>query len=480
MAILVDGTMVRLAPNSSLSLQEIDVGIKENFLYARINYGNVAWLSRNDGLFVPQAKAETDALFLPLKMNEANFILPDQMTTEDNLAFYLDQENLYREVYHRLNKLITANNQWIDRPTYSFLVMPNGVMWGKNLMLEAVVYLGGDSYLKALDFSFYQPPLPAPKGADIAATRLAQPPGEELSPLALAAQEKGNLINQEAEAASDAESVGDDQAEEAESTKNDSTSPPPSSSEEAVTYNPPQHRPQARFYFRKIAAQVPQEIEYNQWYRVDRLSSQLEPQESTQELNFDLLEFPILRIPTIFTARELWLAQRPTKIFTQPLRAEVLAQAPRYRLWGELSRDRLSDAEADDAAEDEAPSLSASGAATPSPAPVPAGKKSPSVVGDDNLQQRLDFLKKYVMRIEMSTLYKLDMYQKQLAREGKQFILDIPGLTKMPKFSDFYQESIRAFGNQANHMALELEQEDRRLNSTQQDWWRNYRIKHHR
>ena len=101
-------------------------------------------------------------------------------------------------------------------------------------------------------------------------------------------------------------------------------------------------------------------------------------------------------------------------------------------------------------------------------------------MGQDNLQQRLDFLKKYVMRIEMSTLYKLDMYQKQLEREGKDFIIDIPGITHAPQFTDFYQDSIRAFGNQANHMALELEQEDQRLNSTQQDWWRNWRIKHRR
>ena len=215
---------------------------------------------------------------------------------------------------------------------------------------------------------------------------------------------------------------------------------------------------------------------------MDRLSSQLEPQENTKDLNFDLLEFPILRIPTILTARELWLAQRPTKIFDQPLTAETLAQAPRYRLWGTLTTDRLADPP-HDAEENTAPEdfgLAEESKVPPPPVATTTNTPATPQKVSDNLQQRLDFLKKYVMRIEMSTLYKLDMYQRQLAREGKQFILDIPGLTQMPKFSDFYKESIRAYGNQPNHMALELEQEDRRLNSTQQDWWRNWRIKHRR
>ena len=486
-AFLVEGTMVRLAPNSSLTLQEIDIGLQENFLYARLNYGNLAWLSRNDGLFVPQTKAETDALFLPLPMEAANFVLPEKMTTEDNLAIFLDQDYLYQKAYDRLNQLITENNKFVNRPTYSFLVLPNGVLWGKNMMAEAVTYLGSDSYFKALDASFYQPPLPVkvkpkeeePESTIIATSFFGQKnitltSSEQKNTPAKQEDDEGNDHNKDNEES--AESENSEQALGQNSEQEDAFS----GAEKEKAYPPPRQGPQIRFYFRRLGKAIAQEVEVNTWYRLDKLSSMLERQESSAELNFDLLEFPIQRIPTIFTARELWLAERPTKIFAANLSSETLAASPRYRLWGHLTTDRLAAETDEEEASSTAIATSADTSTSTTSSPSTPANSDGAIAHSDNLQQRVNFLKKYVMRIEMSSLFKLDMYRRQLELEGKEFVLEIPGINRAPRFTDFYQDAITAYGHQPNHMALDLEQEHARLNSTQQPWWRQWRLKHRR
>jgi hypothetical protein len=153
---LMEGTMVRVAPNSSVTFQEINIGTKENFLHARINFGNVLWLSRGADTFAETDKRETDTIFIPLNYFEANYQSQEHQITEDNLSAFLDTEKVEQQQYQRLNQLIQENNQWIGKkPTYSFVVMPNGTLWGPQLMAEMVVLTGGESYIQCRSFERY-------------------------------------------------------------------------------------------------------------------------------------------------------------------------------------------------------------------------------------------------------------------------------------------------------------------------------------
>ena len=47
---LLDGTLVHMTPNSSLTIKEINIGKKDVFYHARLNYGRILWLSRSPSL----------------------------------------------------------------------------------------------------------------------------------------------------------------------------------------------------------------------------------------------------------------------------------------------------------------------------------------------------------------------------------------------------------------------------------------------
>lgn len=150
---LYDGTLVRLSPHTSLSFREINIGKKENFLQVRINQGNVLWLSREKQLFHHlKMKNETDALFLPLSLYETGIKAPEVKPDEENLLGMLEEYDKVNAQYSRLNKTIKENNEWFQKPTYSFIVMQNGSVFGKNLNMEFVTLTGKQSYVKIRKF----------------------------------------------------------------------------------------------------------------------------------------------------------------------------------------------------------------------------------------------------------------------------------------------------------------------------------------
>lgn len=146
---LFDGTMVRLAPETSINLNELNIGVNENFLSARVNAGNVVWLSRLDAPFEELNIRETEVLFYPLSLYEANPV-PDRKPYDENFLIELvEEKQTYLNQYKNLNSLIEKNNKWIKaKPTYAFIVVPNLTLMGYNPSVEIVSLLGGKTYFK--------------------------------------------------------------------------------------------------------------------------------------------------------------------------------------------------------------------------------------------------------------------------------------------------------------------------------------------
>lgn len=146
---LLDGTMVRLAPESSINFNELNIGAKENFLNARVNVGNILWLSRYESLFEEQNVRETDVLFNPLALYEALPISDKKQYEEDDLIELVSPPQAILNQYKKLNELIEKNNKWIHKKkTYAFIVMPNITIMGHNPSVEMVSILGGKSFFK--------------------------------------------------------------------------------------------------------------------------------------------------------------------------------------------------------------------------------------------------------------------------------------------------------------------------------------------
>ena len=145
---MLDGTIMRMAPDGSVSLKEINIGEKENFIYARLNAGNILWWSRQASEFKEKKYKETDSLFLPLSLYEAKGPSLKNKLDEDNLFSFLETQNDFSQKYTRLNKLIKKSNEVFSKPTLSFLVFPNGSVLGENLIGEFIVLTGNKSYFK--------------------------------------------------------------------------------------------------------------------------------------------------------------------------------------------------------------------------------------------------------------------------------------------------------------------------------------------
>ena len=146
---LNDGTMVRLAAESSITINEFNIGTNENFINARVNYGNVVWLSRKNTQYLESNLRETDVLFNKLTLYEALPVKEKKDYKEDDLFKLLEEPTTLITHYQRLNSLIEENNKMTKgRMTYSFLIMPNATVMGYNLTAEMVVITGSKSYFK--------------------------------------------------------------------------------------------------------------------------------------------------------------------------------------------------------------------------------------------------------------------------------------------------------------------------------------------
>ncbi len=150
---LMDGTMVRLSPKTSITMREINISPSEVFFHARINFGNVLWLSREGSLFNELKERETDALFHPHPLFEVLPKLKKKQINENDLFSYLEDFSPTLNQYKRLNVEIKKNNSYFkSKRSMAFLVMPNGTLFGERLNVEMIVLLGGETFLKRRTF----------------------------------------------------------------------------------------------------------------------------------------------------------------------------------------------------------------------------------------------------------------------------------------------------------------------------------------
>ncbi|MBF0298504.1 MAG: hypothetical protein HQK51_07270 [Oligoflexia bacterium] len=147
---LMNGTMVRLAPNTSVSFNEFNISTDGFFLYVRINQGLVLWSSRDANPLPESSLSETDALFLPLRTLSANFHKEKKTITEEQFSLILEDDQTHLKHVQKLNCVVKLNNKFFkEKESYSLIVMPNGSIYGKNLNFFGLVENLGSSYIKS-------------------------------------------------------------------------------------------------------------------------------------------------------------------------------------------------------------------------------------------------------------------------------------------------------------------------------------------
>ncbi|HXH76493.1 MAG TPA: hypothetical protein VNJ08_16095 [Bacteriovoracaceae bacterium] len=151
---LIDGSLIRLGPESSLSLQEINLGKSEIFILARLNRGHVFWHARPKAEFPLELSAETEALALPLHILNANqqFFerqLFKSQTDKMALAEIMDiDEGPIKAQIKRLNEMRVENDKKLTIPTKVMLVAPNVTLVSTQLSFDLVYLTGGKAHFK--------------------------------------------------------------------------------------------------------------------------------------------------------------------------------------------------------------------------------------------------------------------------------------------------------------------------------------------
>lgn len=151
---LFDGTMVRLSPRSSVTFNELNIGVKENFLNARLNSGNILWLSRYEYPFLESNVRETDVMFFPYAEYESLPASDKKIYQEDDLLDLISENKSQIQHYKTLNEAIVSNNKITrTKPTYAFLVTPNATLMGVSPSVEVVTLIGGKTFFKKRSLS---------------------------------------------------------------------------------------------------------------------------------------------------------------------------------------------------------------------------------------------------------------------------------------------------------------------------------------
>ena len=146
---LLDGSLVRLSPDSSLTLKELNIGTEQNFISARVNYGNIFFLSRSTSNFQELKLRQTDTLFNPLPFFKANDLKKNiDFDVKDEFIGPQYSSSSLRQ-YTRANQLIKENNKITQKKkTYYLITARNATVFGHSFNLEVIALKSAKTFFK--------------------------------------------------------------------------------------------------------------------------------------------------------------------------------------------------------------------------------------------------------------------------------------------------------------------------------------------
>jgi hypothetical protein len=156
---MMDGSLLRISPESCVGLQEINLSSKEIFFLIRLNQGHVFWHSRAKNDFVTDFSPETDSWSLPLLVRESNqqyferLIYKKQNSEEKLYEIIHLEDNAVLDQFKRLNALRSENNKVLNLVTNLMFVTPTGTITSSNNSFDALYIPGAETFFKKREHS---------------------------------------------------------------------------------------------------------------------------------------------------------------------------------------------------------------------------------------------------------------------------------------------------------------------------------------
>lgn len=152
---LIDGTLIRIGPKSSVSFQEINWSRDQIFYLVRLNQGHIYWHPREKEDYPLELSPETDAFSLPLMVREANQqfferdIFQKQTDLQRSLETTMLEETAITQQIARINELRNSTAALSIPKAKVMLVAPNVTAISSLTSFDIFHYPGGKSYFKA-------------------------------------------------------------------------------------------------------------------------------------------------------------------------------------------------------------------------------------------------------------------------------------------------------------------------------------------
>lgn len=150
----IDGSLMRISSEASVSFQEINVSTKEVFNLVRLNHGHIYWKPISANPEPDDPAPETDSYSLPLLVREANQEFFERQILKEQKPEERQQyvaELSYYAVEDQVNKLNNLRQKNLTERRHSsrlMIVAPNGSVVVRNDSFDFVHLTGGKSWFK--------------------------------------------------------------------------------------------------------------------------------------------------------------------------------------------------------------------------------------------------------------------------------------------------------------------------------------------
>ncbi len=153
--LLIDGSLVRISSHTSVSFNEVNFSKERLFFYVRLNEGHIYWKSYDNKPLKYSKLAETDPVFLPLMIPEANVQKYEreyyQKYKEDReliLKARLDKEFYNKLIYNAANTMLKeeSKEKIVRKETKVLFVSPVATLEMNNPSFHFLYVLGGEGH----------------------------------------------------------------------------------------------------------------------------------------------------------------------------------------------------------------------------------------------------------------------------------------------------------------------------------------------
>lgn len=151
---LMDGSLMRLSPETSVSLNEFNVTKTDFFILARLNQGHMYFHPRSMKELPVDLAPETDSISLPLMVRDANQQFYERgvykyQKDTDRLSEIMNlDESAIKNQVQVLNAIKADNNAVMNMKSRVFIVAPNASIVARDVSFDFLFLPGGKAYFK--------------------------------------------------------------------------------------------------------------------------------------------------------------------------------------------------------------------------------------------------------------------------------------------------------------------------------------------